>query len=385
MSLRHMTELGDEIAVLIAAEGPLSIARYMALCLGHPRHGYYMVRDPFGTAGDFTTAPEISQMFGELIGLWAASIWQGMGAPPKVRLVELGPGRGTLMADALRAARALPAFHAALDVHMVEMSPVLRRAQQSALNAMGLQATWHDTIDTALEGPVIIIANEFLDALPLSQFVRSNDGWRERLVGLNAEGALAFGLGPLSDIRLPLHHPPGTLIEMPHASDGVVRTVARHVAKAGGAALFIDYGSMVSGTGDTLQAVKAHRFVDPLTQPGAADLTVQVNFERVAYMAERAGAATHGPTTQADFLNALGLATRADVLKRKATPSQAASIDAAVARLTAADADGLQETDKETDREIGKGRGMGTLFKVLAVADPALPLLPGFETFQLPT
>jgi NADH dehydrogenase [ubiquinone] 1 alpha subcomplex assembly factor 7 len=373
MSLRHMTELRDEIAALIVAEGPLSVARYMALCLGHPRHGYYMVRDPFGAAGDFTTAPEISQMFGELIGLWAASIWQGMGSPPKLRLVELGPGRGSLMSDALRAARALPAFRGALSVHMVEMSPVLRRAQQSALNAMGVEATWHDTVDTALDGPVILIANEFLDALPLSQFVRSDAGWRERLVGLNADGALAFGLGPVSDIRLPLHHPPGTLIEMPQASDGVVRTVARHVAKAGGAALFIDYGSMVSGTGDTLQAVKAHAFVDPLAEPGMADLTVQVNFERVAYMAEHAGAATHGPTTQGAFLEALGLATRAEVLKRKATSAQAKAIDAAVARLTAVDAEGLA------------GRGMGALFKVLAVADPALPLLPGFETFQLPT
>jgi NADH dehydrogenase [ubiquinone] 1 alpha subcomplex assembly factor 7 len=255
----------------------------------------------------------------------------------------------------------------------VEMSQVLRRAQQSALNAMGVEATWHDTVDTALDGPVILIANEFLDALPLSQFVRSDEGWRERLVGLNAEGALAFGLGPVRDIRLPLHHPPGTLIEMPQASDALVRTVARHVAKAGGAALFIDYGSMVSGTGDTLQAVKAHAFVDPLAEPGMADLTVQVNFERVAYMAERAGAATHGPTTQGAFLEALGLATRAEVLKRKATPAQAKAIDAAVARLTAVDAEGLA------------GRGMGALFKVLAVADPALPLLPGFETFQLPT
>jgi NADH dehydrogenase [ubiquinone] 1 alpha subcomplex assembly factor 7 len=302
-----------------------------------------------------------------------------MGSPAKIRLVELGPGRGTLMADALRAARALPAFHAALSVHMVEMSPVLRRAQQSALNPMGMQAatggqvTWHDTIDTALDGPVILIANEFLDALPLSQFVRSDEGWRERLVGLNAEGTLAFGLGPVSDIRLPLHHPVGTLIEMPHASDGVVRAVARHVAKAGGAALFIDYGSAVSGTGDTLQAVKAHGFVDPLAEPGGADLTVQVNFERVAYVAERAGAATHGPDTQADFLNALGLATRAEVLKRKATHAQAEAIDAAVARLTATDSEGKAE------------RGMGSLFKVLAVADPALPLLPGFTALNLPT
>lgn len=191
-----MNPLAQDLARLIRDEGPISVSRYMALCLGHPRHGYYMKQDPFGADGDFTTAPEISQIFGELIGLWAASVWQAMGAPTSLRLIELGPGRGTLMQDMLRAARALPGFHAALSVHLVETSPVLRERQGKTLAASGVTPQWHERIDQALEGPVIVVANEFLDALPLDQFVRTPEGWRERLVGLDGEGLLAFGLAP---------------------------------------------------------------------------------------------------------------------------------------------------------------------------------------------
>ena len=405
-----MNPLAQELAELIRQEGPLSVSRYMALCLGHPRHGYYMKQDPFGADGDFTTAPEISQVFGELIGLWAASVWQAMGAPASIRLVELGPGRGTLMQDMLRAARALPGFLKALSVHLVEMSPVLRERQKATLAASGVQSHWHDRIDEALEGPAIVIANEFLDALPLDQFVRTPEGWRERLVRLDAEGQFAFGLAPQApsplagegwgersrdvanislsrtandpDLRDPSSGPSGDLLsqgekgraapvgsvfEHPLAASEAIATVARHVAAEGGAGLFIDYGPARSGLGDTLQALKRHAFVDVLAEPGDADLTVHVDFARMAQAGLAAGAAAHGAVTQRDFLLAMGLQQRFEALSRRATAAQAESLAGGVARLI----------------ETGP-RAMGELFKVLAIADRNLPLLPGFDLHRLP-
>lgn len=404
-----MSGLKAELVALIRDEGPLPVSRYMALCLGHPRHGYYMTRDPFGAAGDFTTAPEISQIFGELIGLWAASVWQAMGAPERIRLVELGPGRGTLMADMLRAARIAPGFREALAAHLVETSPVLRAAQAKTL-AGKAEPVWHDAVATALDGPVILVANEFLDALPIDQFVMTEHGWRERLVGLDAAGKLAFGLAREASLlpppacvvegrggggspgrhqaagveshpaRPPIPNPSppqargrgqvapiGSIFEHPAAALDIVSTIARHVAGAGGAALFIDYGSVTSGFGDTLQAMRAHAFVPPLAEPGEADLTVHVDFAAIAQAALIAGAASHGPLTQAAFLLALGLAERARALSARAGPEQAASITAAANRLVdPADA------------------GMGQLFKVLALSHPALPPLPGFDLHRLP-
>ncbi|TCR69861.1 SAM-dependent methyltransferase [Bosea sp. BK604] len=361
-----MNALKAELIDLIREEGPLSISRYMALCLGHPRHGYYMMRDPFGAQGDFTTAPEISQMFGELIGLWAATIWRAMGEPDPIRLVELGPGRGTLMADALRAAKAVPGFRAALTVHLVEMSPVLRQAQARMLAGLA-EPLWHDRIADALDGPAIVIANEFLDALPLDQFIRSQAGWQERLVGLDGGGELAFGLAPEAETSITIAAPEGTVLEQPLAALDLVAAVSRHLARAGGAALFIDYGSSRTGFGDTLQAVKRQRQADPLAEPGEADLTVHVDFERMAKAGLGAGAAAHGPVTQRDFLAAIGLAQRAQALSAKARPEQAAAISAAF------------------DRLIEPGAiGMGELFKVLALSHPGLPALPGFDLHRLP-
>lgn len=406
-----MTALAQEIAELIRQEGPIGISRYMALCLGHPSHGYYMKQDPFGAEGDFTTAPEISQIFGELVGLWAASLWQAMGAPASVRLVELGPGRGTLMQDMLRAAKALPGFRAAISVHLVETSPVLRQRQKETLAAAGVTPTWHERIEPALEGPAIVVANEFLDALPLDQFVLTPEGWRERLVGLDGEEELAFGLAPqapsplagegrgegsrdaagvplkrtASDSRLcdpssaPSGHllpqgekggctaPVGSVLEQPAAALEAVASVARHVAAAGGAALFIDYGPARSGFGDTLQALRRHAFTDALAEPGDADLTVHVDFARMAQAGLAAGAAAHGPATQRDFLLALGLEPRLEALSRRATPAQAEALASGAARLI----------------ETGPA-AMGELFKVLALADPRLPLLPGFDLHRLP-
>jgi SAM-dependent MidA family methyltransferase len=360
-----VTPLKAELIRLIRDEGPIPVSRYMALCLGHPRHGYYMTRDPFGAAGDFTTAPEISQIFGELIGLWAAGIWQAMGQPAQLRLIELGPGRGTLMADVLRAAKVLPAFRDALSVHLVETSPALRAVQATTL-AGAAGPVWHDTIASALDGPAIILANEFLDALPLDQFVMTESGWRERLVGLDEDGSLAFGLAA-GDAGLGVAAPVGSVFEQPTIALDIVSAIAHHLADNGGAALFIDYGATRSGLGDTLQALRSHAFVDPLAEPGEADLTVHVDFARMAQAGLAAGAAAHGPATQRDFLLALGLAERARALSAKATPQQAQSVAAGAERLTARGA-----------------TAMGDLFKVLALCHPGLPALPGFDLHRLP-
>ncbi|MFN3615699.1 MAG: class I SAM-dependent methyltransferase, partial [Rubrimonas sp.] len=249
-----MSALSDIIRAEIAATGPMTVARYMALCLGHPRHGYYVTRDPLGAGGDFTTAPEISQMFGELLGLWAAQVWLDMGAPPRVLLVELGPGRGTLAADALRAARAAPGFNDAVETWLVETSPVLRAAQARAVPA----ARWAERIEDVPEGPTILLANEFFDALPVRQFVRRDGRWFERMVGLS-DGALGWGLGP-APAGLPEPAPEGAVLETCPAGRTIAETVGRRLATRGGAALIVDYGAQppAHGGGDTLQALRAH-------------------------------------------------------------------------------------------------------------------------------
>jgi NADH dehydrogenase [ubiquinone] 1 alpha subcomplex assembly factor 7 len=357
-----MTPLETELRRLIAVDGPLDVARYVALCLGHPLHGYYMARDPLGGAGDFVTAPEISQMFGELIGLWAAATWQAMGAPTSVLLVELGPGRGTLMADALRAANTVPEFRAALAVHLVETSPRLIARQRETLPGLDIPLVWHRDLAEVPAGPAIIIANEFFDALPVHQAVMVADGWHLRMVGL-AEGRLAFMVSPdpmpgfeavLPEALRPA--PEGAIYEW--RDDHVVLELARRLVRDGGAALVIDYGHTKSAAGDTLQAVRGHRFADPLAEPGLADLTAHVDFAALARAAERAGARIHGPVTQGAFLHRLGIVERAERLKANATRPQAVGIGAALDRLVAQDA-------------------MGDLFKVLAIADQKLETLPG--------
>ena len=350
-----MTPLEAEIRRIIETDGPISVADYMRLCLGHPQHGYYVTRDPLGARGDFITAPEVSQMFGELIGAWAAAVWQQMGAPREVSLVEFGPGRGTLMADALRAAKAMPEFADALSVHLVETSPVLREAQQAKLGALN----WHVQIEDVPEGPCITIANEFVDALPVDQLVKGRDGWHMRMVGV-VDDHLAFVVSPDAlPGRTEIEAPSGAILESRH--DRPVALLARRIAGHGGAALVIDYGHAATGFGDTLQAVRGHRYADPLAGPGESDLTTQVDFAALARTARREGARTHGPIPQGEFLRRLGIAQRAARLKQTATPQQAADIDSALARLTAADQ-------------------MGELFKVLAIADPKLGALPGFDS-----
>ncbi|MCJ2013061.1 class I SAM-dependent methyltransferase [Methylobacterium sp. J-076] len=352
-----MSPLGREIAALIRETGPIGIDRYMALCLGHPVHGYYRTRDPLGARGDFTTAPEISQMFGELIGAWAAWVHRAMGAPAPLLLAELGPGRGTLMADALRAlASAAPGTRIA--PHLVETSEVLRQAQAQRLAGTG--ATWHDSPDTLPDGPAIILANEFFDCLPVRQFVRTAAGWHERLVGLGEDAGLAFGLSPEPVAGIAADMPTGAVVSVPGPALALVRGLARRVCAQGGVLLLVDYGHVRPGYGDTLQALADHAFADPLAAPGEADLTCHVDFAALGLAAREAGAAVHGPVDQADFLTGLGLHERAGRLKLRADATQADAIDAAVARLT--------------DR---RPEGMGCLFKVMAIAAPGLGPLPG--------
>ena len=359
-----MTALEREIRALIAEEGPIPVSRYMEMCLGHPVHGYYITRDPLGAKGDFTTAPEISQMFGELLGLWAVATWQQMGAPDGVRLVELGPGRGTLMADALRAARLMPAFGEAVSVHLVETSPALRERQKAALP--NISPHWHDRLEEVPPGPAIVLANEFFDALPISQFVKGEEGWHERRVGLDGDGRLTFGvdprpapLGAALARHMPGPHPVGAVLE--HLESGAPAALARRIAEQGGAALIIDYGPARSGLGDTLQAVRAHRYTDPLEEPGEADLTAHVDFMALARRALAEGVAAYGPLAQGDFLMRLGIVQRAERLQQNTNPSQRKAVTAALARLA------------------GRGEGeMGGLFKVLCLCDRKAGPPPGF-------
>jgi len=359
-----MSELAARLLRRIARQGPITVAEYLAEALTHPRDGYYMSGDPFGARGDFVTAPEISQMFGELIGLWCAETWQRLGAPAALTLVELGPGRGTLMADLLRAARVLPEFRDALDLHLVEVSPALRALQAQSLE--GVPAAWHDSLAEVPEGrPLLVVANEFFDALPVRQFERTPEGWRERLVGLAPEGdALAFGLSPPAthaEALLPealRGAGPGAVAEVAPAALSLAAEIGRRLATDGGAALIVDYGYAVPDGRPTLQALRRHAAQDVLAEPGLADLTAHVDFGALGRAAREAGAEAWGPVTQGDFLEALGITARAERLAAGADPEQAAEIRAARRRLTA--------------REE-----MGALFKVLGLAAPGLGPLAG--------
>ena len=360
--------LETEIRRLIGIAGPMPVAEYMRIALTHPHHGYYLTRDPIGAGGDFVTAPEISQMFGELIGVWMASVWLQMGAPENVRIIELGPGRGTLMADALRAAKVVKDFHAALVLNLVEISPSLQQMQRQRLQALDLTMSWHTTLADVPSGPSIIIANEFIDALPIHQVVKRSDGWHERVVEVAPSGKLTFGLS-----REPLRHleatlppavrqaPQGAIFEW--RSDAIALEIGKRV-RSDGAALIFDYGHAKSAVGDTLQAVAGHSFADPLAAPGQADLTAHVDFEALAQRAESMGAKCHGPLPQRDLLQNLGIHERAAMLKAR-DAGEAAEIDLALSRLLG-----------------GGAQGMGEIFKAFAIADPKLDLLPGFTTSQ---
>ena len=366
-----MTALENIIKEEIRSRGPegyMTIAEYMALCLGHPEHGYYMKQDPFGVKGDFTTAPEISQMFGELIGAWLADSWIKLGSPDRFTLLECGPGRGTLMADILRATKGVDGFHKAVQIHLLESSPVLRKAQETALE--GYDAIWHsDTESLPVDSPLFVIGNEFLDALPVRQLVYTDAGWAEKVIKTDINDTLRLYEIPADkeviDHIQPFLIPPkaGEQVEVSLEQERLLGEFMNIVSKQGGIGLFVDYGFIHSIAGDTLQSVRKHSYTDILESPGDVDITAHVNFAEISRLAMAKNMTVHGPVSQGDFLNRLGLAVRAQILGQNATPEQRSDIDAAVKRLSG----------KNT-----KGGEMGDLFKVIAFTSNPDIELEGF-------
>jgi SAM-dependent MidA family methyltransferase len=351
-----VTPLAERIASLIEASGPLSVADYMALCLFDPAYGYYSTREPFGVGGDFTTAPEISQMFGELVGVWIYEAWQSAGAPSPVTIAEIGPGRGTLMKDVLRTLGKLhPLLVRSAGFALIETSPRLTGIQKRTLDGAEAEISWHTGIETLPPAPLILVGNELFDALPVRQYVRTAAGWRERVVGLDRDGQLAFMAGPGAPDEALL--PPeaadaaeGAIVELAPARTALMEAVAARLAGHGSAALFIDYGYLEPGIGDTLQAVRRHEYDNVLAHPGEADLTAHVDFSALASVARSQGL-TASLSTQGDFLLRMGLLERAGALGAKGDETLRDKLRSEVERLAGPDA-------------------MGELFKVLEVSAP---------------
>jgi len=346
--------LPELIDMQIRSSGPMSVASYMALCLTHPTKGYYKSDDPLGVAGDFVTAPEISQMFGELIGFFFVNLWQQMGSPKAFTLLELGPGRGTLMADMLRVACRAEGFRDALDLRLFETNPALIAEQNARLEPY--EPKWIDSFEKVGEGPLLVVANEFFDALPIRQFVRMDDGWHERMVGL-ADGQRSFGLNPtpipapampeaVADAEI------NAVFEVGLANGEVMKRLASVVSSQGGAILAMDYGYGRTQTGETLQGVRKHAYADVLDAPGEVDLSAHVDFEALGSVAAKAGLAVQPLATQGQFLTRLGITERAKALSA-ANPGSAADIAAAKARLVAPEQ-------------------MGNLFKAFCAHSPGL-------------
>lgn len=364
----NASPLADIIRERIASGGPISVADYMAIALGHPDHGYYITRDPLGARGDFITAPEVSQMFGEMIGLWCVDIWSRTGVPGPLCLVELGPGRGTLMADLVRAAGVFPGFLDQASIHLVETSPVLKKAQANTLASLGQNAppiTWHETIDTLPQAPSLMIANEFFDALPVHHMVFSKGAWWERLVGVNDDGDFEFVLAKQPAPKhlipsMPVSPEEGYIVETSPASLSIMQSLCGRLLQNGLAAIIIDYGFTRSTYGESLQALSNHGYADPLEEPGTRDLTAHVNFEALASIAAQCGLRVSGPIPQGPYLQQLGIETRAARLAHGQDDATVAGINHALRRLLSPDQ-------------------MGSLFKVLAVASPAVPMPSGFE------
>jgi SAM-dependent MidA family methyltransferase len=358
-----VTDLKDKIVALIEANGPLSVADYMALCLYDPEHGYYTTREPFGVSGDFTTAPEVSQMFGELIAVWLISAWHIIGRPQPVTLAEIGPGRGTLMNDMLRALDRLdPGLAGNARIALIETSPRLVAVQKATLAQRGPRIDWHASIDTLPQMPLLIVGNELFDALPIRQYVKVGPRWHERAVGLDAGGQLTFvaAAGTLDPAFLPpdaAFAPEGAIAEVAPARTALMEAIAERIAGHGGVGLFIDYGYLQPAIGDTLQAVSRHIYAEPLAEPGKADLTAHVDFFALAQSAKLFGLDTR-MTTQGSFLRGTGLVERAGQLGAKADPATRRRLQDEVDRLAGSDT-------------------MGALFKVLAIM-PRGTVLPAF-------
>lgn len=359
------TPLARRIKSLIRLNGHMSVTDFFSLCLADPEHGYYKTREPFGRTGDFVTAPEVSQLFGEMLGVFIVHAWQRHGTLANARLVEIGPGRGTMMADMLRVIqRIAPPLYDSMTVHLVETSPRLTETQKQTLSAHGNKISWHESFDAVPPGFLLIAANELFDAIPIRQFVKTPQGFRERVVALDAQDELIFtaGLASIDPALLPPFpekQPVGTIFEYSPAREAVMAALSQALRINGGTALIIDYGHTVSGFGDTLQALRMHEFDPVLAHPGEADLTSHVDFESLAKTAEANGVHINGMLPQGDLLYGLGLKERASSLAANATPDQTLEIAEAVNRLA------------------GEGVGkMGALFKVLAVSGAPVHLLP---------
>lgn len=356
--------LADKIARRIASGGPLPVAAFMAMALYDPEAGYYAAREPLGAGGDFVTAPEISQVFGELVGVWCAEMWETIGSPDPVILAELGPGSGALAVDLQRAAAGAPGFRRAQHLHLVEVSLVLRMAQQHRLGVGG--AVWHERPDDLPDGPLLLVANEFLDALPIRQLVRGTRHWAERMVGLDRGGQFEFVAGP-GHPALSLLVPPGlretappeTVFEICPPALALAARLGARLKREPGAALLVDYGRVAGGCGSSLRGVAHHRPADPLCSPGNVDLSADVDFAAFAEAARTAGAAVWGPVPQGCFLARLGAAARLAALSARATPAQRRSLESGLERLI-------------------DPRQMGSVFKAVALTSPGLPAPPGF-------
>ncbi len=359
------TPLGEKIKALIKQSGPLSVADYFALCLADPDHGYYKTREPFGEKGDFTTAPEISQLFGEMLGIFMVDAWHKLGAPETFHLAEIGPGRGTMMRDMLRVVKTLsPKMYAAASIHLIETSDRLRAVQAKTLGSDAERVSWHTGFDRIPDGPVLLAANELFDAIPIRQFVKTPSGFRERMVSLDADDMLVFspGVVTLDPGLLPGpadDKPTGTIVELAPARMSVMQALCERLVESGGVALIIDYGHTKSGYGDTLQALRAHQFDPPLAHPGEADLTSHVDFDDLVKAANFFDLHVAGLSNQGDFLLGLGLLERAGTLGANKDTATQDAIRAAVERLA-----GNAENQ------------MGELFKVLAISNPVVDLEP---------
>ncbi|MGB0960159.1 MAG: class I SAM-dependent methyltransferase [Halocynthiibacter sp.] len=354
-----MSALKEILLTRIRQFGPMGLDAYMLEALLHPEHGYYATRDPFGSAGDFTTAPEISQMFGEMIGLALAQTWMDQGAPARFALVELGPGRGTLMTDILRATRSVAGFGAA-EIHLVEASAVLRQKQ---VDTIGATPIWHDTAQDLPQLPCFVIANEFFDALPIRQFLRKGEHWHERVVSED-DGALILGLAPARAPDMLSHRlsdtKEGDLIEVCPMATGITDHIAHHIATYGGAFLALDYGDWRS-QGDTLQALKSHSFSDILDDPGNADITAHVDFEPLHGALSSHKLNVSLITPQGVFLERLGITARAQALAKNLTEE-------------------ALEAHIKAHHRLCHPSEMGALFKVIGATPADQPMIPGLET-----
>ena len=361
-----MTELLKILKSRIESEGPLTLAEYMTQALGNPEYGYYNKGDPLGGSGDFITSPEVSQMFGELIGMWTAICWQQLGSPSKINLVELGPGRGTLIADVLRAAMGVPGYFDAITLHLIENSLSMVKRQQRHLSTFRKSSQWHQTFEEVPDGPFILVANEFLDVLPIRQFVKVSGKWCERLIDFDSNRTClcwttsTFGVSNEFEIPSSLNDcEDGVIWEVSPSIQNVIAAVSTAIRERRGSALFIDYGYVKQIGGDTFQAVRNHKYISPLEVPGDADLTAHVDFCAIKLVAEKNGVRVSGPITQNIFLRGLGIETRAERLMAKASTRQKWNIQTGLKRL-------IDENE------------MGVLFKVLALSHTEVVPPEGF-------